>query len=61
MSLTHVNYIKTSSHVEYFFHIDLDIVFLVFAKRRFTHALSAVVSSVSKIMYPLKPPLWYFP
>lgn len=61
MPLVYVNYIKTSSHVEPFFNIDLEAVILVSAKRRFTHTLDTVAFSVSKKMYPLKPPLWYFP
>lgn len=57
----YIDYIKTSSHVEPFFNIDLEAVILVSAKRRFTHTLDTVAFSVSKKMYPLKPPLWYFP
>lgn len=61
MLFIYVNCIKTSSYVEPFFNIDLEAVFLVSAKRRCTHTLNVVVSSVSKKMYPLKLPLWYSP
>lgn len=58
---SYTNYIKMYSYVEPWFNIDLEIVFLVPAKRRFTHTLNAVVFSALHKIYPLKLPLWYFP
>lgn len=59
MPLVYVNYIKTSSHVEPFLTLTLKQLFQVSAKRWFTHTLDTVAFSLK--MYPLKPPLWYFP
>lgn len=58
---SYANYIKMYSYVEPWFNIDPEIVFLVPARRGFTHILNAVVFSALHKIYPLKLPLWYFP